>query len=304
MVHWKEFKRRNLWQHSVWQKFQEAIGRKTWLLETDDASALIVKHELPYGLSWLEIPRGPLTNDEKSLIKIFEQIIEISKKEKSIFVRFSSFVNYKITRLQDYKIIQSHFDHHPETSLIIDIAQSEEDILGQMKPKGRYNIKVAQKHGVTVKASQNVDDFYSILQKTGGRDGFGIHAKSYYQKMIDTLGEHVQLLQAEYEGQIIAGGIFVYLDEWGIYYYGASDHQYRKVMAPYLLQWEAIQEAKRRGCKYYDFLGIAPEDVKNHPWAGVTGFKKKFGGEVVNYPKAKELVLQKFWYWAYRLYKK
>jgi len=93
------------------------------------------------------------------------------------------------------------------------------------------------------------------------------------------------------------------LDDWGIYYYGASDNHYRKVMAPYLLQWEAIKESKKRGCKYYDFLGIAPEGAVNHPWAGVTQFKGKFGGEVVDYPKAKDLVLKPFWYFLYKLRK-
>ena len=102
----------------------------------------------------------------------------------------------------------------------------------------------------------------------------------------------------------MAGGIFVYLDEWGIYYYGASDHHYRNVMAPYLVQWEAIREAKKRGCKHYDFLGISPEDKSHHAWAGVTQFKKKFGGEVVNYPQAKNIVLHKWWYLAYQIYKK
>ena len=75
-------------------------------------------------------------------------------------------------------------------------------------------------------------------------------------------------------------------------------------MASYLVQWTAMREAKKRGCKYYDFLGIAPEGVTNHPWIGVTSFKKKFGGEVTSYPRAKEIVLRPFWYWVYKVYKK
>ena len=115
--------------------------------------------------------------------------------------------------------------------------------------------------------------------------------------------ENAQLFLADYNGEVIAGGLFVYLDEWGIYYYGASVNSYRNVMAPYLIQWEAIKEAKRRGCKHYDFLGIAPENAKNHPWKGVTEFKQKFGGRTVHYPQAKEMVLRPFWYLVYRIYK-
>ncbi len=297
---WQHHKRRSLWQHPVWDEFQKSAGRKIWLLEVDDASALVIKYNLPMGLSWLEVPRGPLWKSKKGLSEILEKIKKLGKKEKAIFVRMSP---YNELRTSNFKLRTSKQDHHPATSLTLDLTQDEDDILGQMKSKGRYNIKVARKHEVTIDSDHAVDDFYDLLQKTGNRDGFGIHSKSYYQNMLDSMPDNAQLLLAEYEGKVIAGGIFIYLDEWGIYYYGASDNEYRNVMAPYLIQWHAILEAKERGCKHYDFLGIAPEDSKNHPWAGVTQFKKKFGGQVANYPQAKEMILKPFWYWMYKMRK-
>jgi len=291
----------NLWQHPLWATFQKSIGRKVWQLEVEGASALVVCHSMSLGLNWLEIPRGPLFKDEKSLEAILQKIRALGKKEKSIFIRFSSYIPFKAKNLK-FKITTE--DHHPETSLIIDLAQSDEDILKQMKPKGRYNIKLAQKHEVEVQASDDVKAFHSLLVKTGGRDGFGIHPESYYQKMLDNLRGHAQLLLAKKGGQVIAGGIFTYLDGMAIYYYGASDHSARKFMAPYLVQWMAIKEAKKQGCLQYDFLGIAPEGAKNHAWAGVTSFKKKFGGSVVSYPPAKDLVLRPLWYFVYQMRKK
>lgn len=300
MSSWKTFNHRNLWQHALWDKFQTAIGRKTFHLEVLGAMALVVKHPLPLGLSWLEVPRGPLFEDGNALELILEKIKTLGIKEKSVFVRLSPYQEMKIENL---KLNIAEGDKHPETSLIVDLTQSEDEILAKMKPKGRYYIKVAKKHGVQVQVSDKVGDFYSILQATSKRDGFFIHSQSYYEKMVETLGEHVQLLVAVHEGRIIAGGIFIYLDEWGIYYYGALNHEYRKYMSPYLVQWEAMLEAKKRGCRYYDFLGISPENAQNHAWAGVTDFKKKFGGEVRNYPQAKEIVLRPFWYWLYKLRK-
>lgn len=270
-------------------------------MQQGDAVALVVKHDLPMGLSWLEIPRGPLFETENDREEILEKVKEIGKQERSIFIRMSS---YQKLVIGNWKLVIAKHDHHPETSLTIDLSQSEEEILRQMKPKGRYNIKVAQKHGITVQPSKDMEAFYALLSQTGNRDGFGVHPKNYYQKMLDSLGDNGQLLLAFYEGRPIAGGIFVYLDEWGIYYYGASDHHYRNLMAPYLIQWEAMKESKKRGCKFYDFLGISPENAKNHAWAGVTQFKKKFGGKVVNYPQSKEMVLRPFWYGLYRGYKK
>ncbi|MBU0577045.1 peptidoglycan bridge formation glycyltransferase FemA/FemB family protein [Patescibacteria group bacterium] len=301
MTNWKDFKRRNLWQHPIWEGLKKSAGRKTWQLEVEGASALVVQYEMPFGLNWLEVPRGPLFENEKSLSEIMKKIEELGKNEQSVFIRMSPYQQFKI---QDSRFKIAKKDYHPETSLIMDLTRSEEDILAEMKQKGRYNIKVAERHNVTVSPSDDMDAFYNVLQTTANRDGFGVHPKSYYKNMLDSLGDHAQLLLAEYEGRVIAGGIFVYLDVWGIYYYGASEYNYRNVMASYLVQWTAMKEAKKRGCKYYDFLGIAPEGATNHPWLGVTSFKKKFGGEVVNYPKAKEMILRPFWYWVYRIVKR
>ena len=301
MTLWQTFPHRNLWQHPLWGTFQELIGRKTWMIEVSGAQALVVQHPLPLGLCWLEVPRGPLFENESALEAILKKIKTLAKKEGAVFVRFSS---YQKLPAPSSQLPAAFEDKHPETSLVIDLRQTEEEILAQMKPKGRYNIKVAQKNGVQVETSDDVEAFYDLLKKTGGRDGFGIHGKNYYQKMLEALGSNAQLLMAKHEGQVIAGGIFVYLDVWGIYYYGASDHEHRKLMAPYLIQWEAMKEAKKRGCQFYDFLGIAPEDTPNHPWAGVTDFKKKFGGQVVNYPQAKDMVVRRFWYFVYHVSKR
>ncbi len=253
-------------------------------------------------MNWLEVPRGPIFKDEENLDEVLGKIKEIGEKEGSLFIRMSS---YKELSSKDLRLRKSLADHHPETSLIIDLSQSEDEILKQMKQKGRYNIKVAEKYGIVVEESDDVDAFHDLLVKTGGRDGFGIHPKSYYLNMLVALGKNVQLLLAKKDGQIIAGGIFTYLNDTAIYYYGASDHDCRKMMAPYFIQWTAIKEAKKRGCKYYDFLGISPENSpKNHAWAGVTSFKKKFGGDVMSYPKAKEIVLRPILYWVYRAYKR
>ncbi len=297
MTSWDGFKYRSLWQHPSWDSFQQSIGRRTWRFENAGARAVVIKHQLPFNLCWFEIPRGPLFEDQESLQKLLEDIRHAAESENAVFIRMSSYVDLPLN------LPNTPFDHHPGTSLTIDLSQSEEEILAQMKPKGRYNIRVADKHHIKVEASSDIEEFYHLLKKTGSRDGFGIHDEKYYQNMLGALGENAQLLLAHYEDRIVAGGIFVYLDEWGIYYYGASDHHFRKYMAPYLIQWEAIKEAKKRGCKYYDFLGIAPENAVNHPWAGVTDFKRKFGGEVVDYPNAKDLVLKQFWYFLYKLKK-
>lgn len=310
---YKEFTNKNayssIWQTLEWKSFQEHISRKVLLIgiETDkniEATALIIKHPLPLKKCWLEIPRGPLWSHPKACENILKKIYEIGKKEDAIFARVNPLTPLEKTS-KKIKHKKAFYDHHPETTLILDLTLSEEELLKQMKPKGRYNIKVAKKHGVEIVESKDATAFHLLLQVTTDRDGFTGHNQGYYQNMIDTLGEKGKLYYAKYENSVIAGGIFTFEKETATYYYGASGNQHRNLMASYLLQWHAIKEAQKRNCAYYDFLGIAPENTKkDHPWNGVTTFKKKFGGEVISHPKAQDIIIKPLWYTALKAKKK
>lgn len=283
----------SLWQSTEWKKFQESIGRKTWIIGIEDqekiiATALVVKHNLPMGKAWLEIPQGPLGNSKNNVL--FDEIKKIAKQENAIFCRVNPFVSLSV------KSRVAHADNHPQTTLLIDLSLSEENILRQMKAKGRYNIRLAKKKNVIVKASNDVSAFYKLLKDTWDRDKFGGHNENFYKKMLESLDEKAKLYLAYYNDEVIAGGIFTFVSGTAVYYYGASSNKHRNLMAPYLVQWEAIKTAKDRSCKFYDFLGIAPEGKENgHAWEGVTSFKKKFGGMVKNSPKAREIVYKPFW---------
>ena len=170
-----------------------------------------------------------------------------------------------------------------------------------MKPKTRYNIKVAQKHQIKIDRGENYfPDFWRLMQKTSLRQEIKPHPQNYYKKMLATLGEEgiIKLMVAKYQGRVIASNLMVYFGDWAVYLHGASDYEYRQYMAPFLLQWQAITEAKNQGKKYYDFWGV---DEKK--WPGVTRFKKGFGAEknFVEYLGADDEIYSKIWYNIYRL---
>lgn len=182
-----------------------------------------------------------------------------------------------------------------------------------MKQKGRYNIRLAEKKDIEItktdpknkdELNQNLDDFYDLLKQTTERDKFNAHEKNYYKKMLENLKENSALYLAKKGEKTVAGIIITFFKDTAIYYYGASSNEDRNLMAPYLLQWHAIKQAKKQGYKYYDFFGIAPEDSKNHAWAGVTQFKKKFGGQAISYIPAQEYPFKKLLYLLYKLYKR
>lgn len=316
-------------QSSAWGHFQEKIPfrGKYWILVLENNSQIVggtmlIRHKMPKGLSWLYAARGPLLNHENTdeanlqMGKLLEVIRPIAKKEKSIFLR----IDWPILKSQELhlkKFKPNRRGFQPDDTLILDLTMPENELLAQMKPKGRYNIRLAEKKGVKIHKTnlQNSQDFqkdlnayFEILKQTTSRDGFHGHQKDYYEKMLLTLSAEsppkAALYMATYNGQSLGGLIVTYFKDTATYYYGASSNENRQLMAPYLLQWKAIEDAKNQGYKYYDFFGIAPEQSKNHPWQGVTDFKLKFGGQHISYQKPQEYPFKKFLYFIYCLYKK
>lgn len=322
---WKEFLTSHplatIHQTPEWGHFQRKIPQrgKYWIVVLEEegritGGTLLVKHQLPKGLSWLYAPRGPLLKNPEQLPQLLEAINSIAKTEKAVFLRVDP---PEILFDQASQVAQpsgvTTFPHHfpgfhqishgfqPEHTIILDLTKTEEEILRQMKPKGRYNIRLAEKKGIIIQKSTDIGAFYTLLQETTSRDQFSGHDLTFYQSMLQEIPS--QLYLAHYKNEVLAGIIVTYFKDTATYYFGASSNQRREFMAPYLIQWQAIKDAKAMGCTEYDLFGIAPAEVKNHPWQGVTEFKQKFGGQTVAYQKAQEFAFNKPMYAVYRLYK-
>jgi len=297
-----------LWQTEDWDNFQKAIGLKTILLGKEKESQLMVITPFLFGMNYGAIPRGPIVSDIQGLEKLLEEIEKVAADQQLIFTRLSP--EQELSIPHRLKRSKTPYSSLPDSTLVLDLEQSEEKLLQQMKRKGRYNISLAKKKGVLVKRAQTeqqkkeyVQIFTDLLQETTQRDQFSGHDLKYYQTMLTVL-KSSEIMVAFFEEQPLAAGIFCFLPDSAIYYYGASGNSHRELMAPYLLQWEAIREAKKQGCKSYDFLGIAPEEAPaDHPWKGITAFKCKFGGSVIKYPPNIDIIHRPWWYRLYRFLK-
>lgn len=220
-----------------------------------------------------------------------ESIPKLAKKHNAIYTIIESTKtnsSNQPTKHQIKEIIPRH-------TTAIDLTQNKESILQNMHKKGRYNIRLAKKHNLQIKESSDINSFYSILKTTSQRDKFDINPKTFYQSMLETLSptKKAKLFLAYHPDNLkipIAGILNTYIQDTATYYYGASDYQYRKYMAPYLLQWHAICDAKEKGFKTYDFLGIADPNNSKDKLQGVTNFKNKFGGQHIQYENAKTIV--------------
>lgn len=313
-------------QTPAWGSFQAKVSSrgKYWIvvLEKDGeiiGGTLIIRQGLPKGFSWLYAARGPLLDFDSDDIdiqidKLLDTLKNIAKKEKSIFLRIDPPIPAEQTlKIPHFKPTSHGFQ--PEHTLILDLEADEDKILAQMKPKGRYNIRLATKKGVQIRKTESkkqakfhddIQKFYEILEETTIRDGFSGHKLDFYKNMVETLAEKdlATLYIAEYNGQVIAGIIATFFGDTATYYYGVSSNHHRNVMAPYLLQWTAIQEAKERGHKHYDFLGIAGSNDPKDPWHGITQFKHKFGGQDQAYTPAQEYAFKPLLHFLYQIYKK
>lgn len=204
-----------------------------------------------------------------------ENLEELCKEENCLFIQVET-IDYSWKTTPNLGKYYKKFV--PPYTALIDLRQSEDEILAAMKPKGRYNIKVARKKWVIVEQVDthvwNIAKFHTLMSETTSRDSFAGNTLEYYKTFLESL-DNSQMFFAYHDREVIAAGIFVV--EWDVmtYYYWASSSNKRNFMAPYLLQWTAIEHGIKRDCKTYDFLWVAGDDEKNSSLAGVTDFKMK-----------------------------
>ncbi len=197
-------------------------------------------------------------------------------------------------------------DVNPAHTLITDLSQSEEELLVQMHEKTRYNIRVAQRHGVQMDLHHgSFDDVWALFSQTSQRGAFRLHTKRYYKAMMQSLKENSCLTFcaiAQKASLPLAATIMADFGDTRTYLHGASSHEHRNLMAPSLLHWELMKDAKACGMHFYDWWGVAPLDApENHPWSGISRFKRGFGGEELSAPGTFDLVLKPVRYKLYTL---
>jgi len=282
-------------QSEQWRNFQEATGKKTFNVSGENFWANIIEHQLPIVGKYFYIPRGPLGESK------IKDVAGLAKKENAGWVRIDTLI-----KGGEHKIVKAPHDMQPKELFIIDIAKSEDELLAEMKPKTRYNIKVAEKKNVKIVISSEkeyVDKFCELVEITAKRQGITPHPKSYYQKMLETIpGESIKLYCAEIEGEIIAANLVIFFGNTATYLHGASDDKFRNVMAPYLLQWKQIQDAKKFGATRYDFGGVKTGS-EDKSWAGITRFKFSFSPNTkpVEFSGSYDIIINPTKYFLYKI---
>lgn len=254
---------------------------------------------------YLHVRHGPVFSDfKKSEFKFFIQYLITRARERgAFFLRLSPLIpKEKLNQniFQQFKFIKSPIHNmDAQTCWILDITKPEEQLLKEMRKTTRYLIKRGVTSGLKAIKAKNVSDinfFLNLYKKTAKKHGFVPHQGIAEEFTMFKKDKQAELFLSKFKNKVISGALVIYCGDQAIYHHGASDKKYEKLSPSYLLQWEAILEAKKRGKRLYNFWGIAPPSSKNHPWKGLTLFKTGFGGEVREFVPSHDLPLSP-WYW-------
>lgn len=301
----------HLLQTPTWGQLKSRFG---WQAETV-AGVLALFRRLPLGLTLAYVPRLRWPEPE-ALSPLLAALEAAARARRAVFVKIEPDLPDEPAHAQALTALgfrPSPQTVQPRRSLALDLSGTEADVLARMKQKTRYNVRLAAKKDVTTRLAASradVDAFNALMQTTGERDRFGIHAPEYYRAAYElfTPAGQCALILAEWQGEPLAGVMAFTLGARAWYFYGASSDRERPRMAPYLAQWEAIRWARARGAQWYDLWGVPDEDEaaleaqfenRSDGLWGVYRFKRGWGGQLVRSIGAWDKVLNPAVYQLY-----
>ena len=325
----------HLLQTFEWGQIKARVGWKAapmiWRDENKSiqAAALVLTRSmrlLKVGpkISVCYIPRGPMLDWSNSALRgqVFNDLLAFARRQKALFIKIDPELKLGfgipgaegssedpvgqivIQEMQNSGWRFSSSQVQFRNTVLLDLNGNEEDWLQRMKQKTRYNMRLAQRSGVTVRAADESELplIYKMYAETSVRDGFVIRSEEYYQDVWQRFmhAEKMTPMVAEFEGQMIAGLMLFYYGKNAWYLHGMSTGQHREKMPNYLLQWEAMRLAKAKGCEIYDLWGAPDVFDGKDSMTGVFRFKEGLGGKVLRTCGAWDFVLQPLGFFLYQ----
>lgn len=290
---WGAFKSRHGWTSSRYLWVDSSVDRP-------QAAASVLTRGLEFlPLRVQYVPKGPVLDYTRGdlLNRILGQLEATARRERALFIKIDPDVERgtpaaetTLAVLRDRGWHRSEEEIQFRNTVLLDLTPSLDDLLRGMKSKWRYNVRLAERQGVTVRRASRdeLPSLYDMYRETASRGGFVIRPEAYYRDAWGSFMDHglAQPFIAEVENQPVAMVIIYRFGPRAIYMYGASRSIHREKMPNNLLQWEAIQWAKEQGCTIYDMWGAPDELDESDPLWGVYRFKKGFGGRFVQHTGA------------------
>ena len=248
--------------------------------------------------------REPAARREEIIRSASDALREIGVREKCVCVRVCSLfpdTDESQALFASFGFRRAPIHMYSERSWGIDITPEQQTLLNGMKKNTRYGIRKAEKDGVAVTASVDIRDletFWDVYVKTAHRQGFTVYPKALLEAEFRRFAQQgrARWYFARFKGEVVSTALILYSKTTAFYHHGASLHGTESITPGEALQWHIIRDAKSLGLRRYNFWGVAPTDAPSHPWAGLSKFKKSFGGYAEAYLHAQDLPLSP-WYW-------
>lgn len=272
----------------AWADFKQLEGFQTFRYGVF-AEAELVGGGLFYlyphsGASILLAPGAPVFKPgfEAGMPLLLQQVESLAQQVGAIALRIEPLLSEKPTYLSEF--VRAPIDLLPSETLVIDLRPSAAEIFAAMKPKGRYNIRLSQRYGVATQFTtdpQAIPSFYDLFWETVERQQFFGEPYSFFINLCQTLfaANMAEIGFASWRNQLLAAILVVYWGDRATYLYGGRSAEHPQVMANYGLHWAAMQRAKTKGCRLYDFYGYT--NNPQHSYAKFSRFKAQFGGAAV-----------------------
>lgn len=290
-------------QSKAWQKLQEDLGEKSFLVEEKDYQYLAILKSTPVG-NYLYCPYGPIAKDNDAFKNALNSLNTLATSNNSFFIRVEPY-DKDFTKTLPKTAKKSH-DLNPKETWLLDLTGNDEEFKAKLPSRLLRYHKSASKKGITIKKSHNPDDIHYLLnlQKAlASKKGINTFSENYLKNELKQ--PFATLYLAEFQDKVIAAGL-VFDDKTTRYnLQGAQSDEGRSLHATGILTIELIMDARAKKLKTFDFWGIAPEGAsENHPWAGFTNFKKTFAGYEYDHAGTYDLVLDNSKYRLYQLLRK
>lgn len=300
----------NFLQSWYWGEFQKSIDKTVEYLGFYDSLTLVgvclVVIEKAKRGTYLTVAGGPILDwsNQELIQSCFDSLKELARTHNASFIRVRpQLVENEISSAIFKKYGFSPAPMHLTADLTsqIDLNKTEDELMDAMRKTTRYEVRKAEKLGVTVTTSLNVDDideFYNLQLKTSQRQKFVPFSLKFLKEQFRIFAQNnnALLYRTYLDKTLLAEAFIIFYGQEATYHYGASTEEGRKVPGAYLLQWEAIKEAKRRGLTHYNLWGVAKPEQINHRFYGVSVFKRGFGGHDVAYVPAQDLIVDRLRY--------
>ncbi len=279
---WGEFKRAHRWAPRY--LVSETVPR---------AAVLVLRHTVP-GLGALGyVPKGPGVAEVAQLPTLLDGLRATAGSAFAIKVEPEIEQSEAATAaLRAMGLEKSRHDVQiSRATIIVDLRPNETALLASFKPKCRYNIRLAQRRGVTVSPvpldASSIDTMYALMTSTRDRAGFTLRSKAYFSQYwrLHAAANQGQLFFASLQGEVLAGVFATYLGTKAWYKDGGSTKEHAAVMAPHLLQWEVMRWLRARGVEAYDLVAVPPAAELNpaHPLFGLYRFKSGFSERITEW---------------------